>query len=549
MTDELTSYLLEQGPQISGDVAAALVQRHGISVATARKRIERRSSSVRAVDLQFPRGAQFLYVESQYGSPRFWRNLADALVKTNGAYARVIWALIARDGIIPLSHFVAAAATSHGQRQLSGDVVYGRLLSAGLLQELEIPGLGPCIAFAKGDTYLDELLPPVRARLISETILLQSVQAWAARLGLGSFHSFKLRSEVPGASPTVANFEWDLSAPSFLGPLTNWTNPDKPKPGFVVVDVLLSEVVGADDVRPFIYKCISLRQLRGVGRCLQFFVAHRYSKDALDMVRRAGIIPATPESLFGTEVARALIELSATLAQAATRSVTPEKFAELFERLGKVEGAAGTLRGALFEFVVADVIRKTTPNVDITMNKIYRDGGKDVAEVDVRAIIKDREVRFIECKGLLPGNQLSDKEVTDWLTKRIPLVRKHTLENTELKNHQIKFELWLTGELSPAAKAKIAAAQQQINPRKYTIEVIGADTIERIVQETNDVSLQKIVKQHFLLHPLAFADDTVNPLSKRKIPQLPFGIDSSFEALTSLDSVGQSAPALPAPAE
>ncbi|MBP4049121.1 hypothetical protein J9978_06360 [Chromobacterium violaceum] len=243
MTDELTTYLLEHGPQMSSIVAAALAKAHGISSAAARKRIQRRSSSVRALDLKFPRGIQFLYVESQYGSPQFWKNLAEALVASNGAYARAIWALTARGGLIPVAHFAAAAGGSHGDRQLSSEAVYSRLASAGLLQELAVPGFGSCIAFAKGAAYLDELLPSVRARMITESVLLQSVQEWAAKLGLGSFHSFKLRTHVPGMAPAVASFEWDLSAPSFLGPLATWSNTDKPKPGFLVVDVLLTDMV------------------------------------------------------------------------------------------------------------------------------------------------------------------------------------------------------------------------------------------------------------------------------------------------------------------
>ncbi len=264
------------------------------------------------------------------------------------------------------------------------------------------------------------------------------------------------------------------------------------------------------------------------------------------MIRRAGIVPATPESLFGTDVARALMDLASTLIHAATHAVAPEKFTELFERLGKVEGAAGTLRGALFEFVVADVVRKTTPNVDITMNKIYREGGKDVAEVDVRAIVKDREIRFIECKGLLPGNLLSDKDVDDWLTKRIPLVRKYTLQNAEYHRYKLKFELWLTGKLSPEAEMKILMAQQTIGPQKYTIEVFYADELEKTVRETNDSSLLKVVSQHFLKHPLAFLDDAVNQLIKRQILKNPFGFDGIPEEMGSASGLlGQSLPALP----
>lgn len=516
MADELVDYLMVHGPRLSGEVAAALAETLGITPSTARKKIERRSDSVRALDLMFPRRAQFLYVKAQYGSPRFWRNLAAALEESNGAYARAIWALSARGGVIPMAHFASAAGASSGLRQVSGEAAYERLVSVGLLQGIEVPGLGACVAFAKGDPFIDELIPAVRARVIAETVLLQSVQEWAAKLGFGSFHSFKLRNNVPGMAPNVASFEWDLSAPSFLGPLATWTNAGKPKPGFLVVDVLLTDKVGVDDVRPFVYKCTSLRQLRGVGRCLQFFVAHRYSRDALDMIRRAGIVPATPESLFGTEVARALMELASTLTQAASQAVEPEKFAELFDRLGKVEGAAGTLRGALFEFVVADLIRHTVANPDITMNKIYRWNGKDAAEVDVRVVTKDQEIRFIECKGLLPGRLLSDKDVDDWLTKRIPAVRRHTLDNSELRNHKLRFEMWLTGELSPEAKAKIEAEKAEVDSRRYTIEVFYANDIERMVDPFP--ALRKVVTQHFLKHPLSSPDE-VNPLSRRQIPR------------------------------
>ncbi|CAJ3552502.1 hypothetical protein [Burkholderia pseudomallei] len=526
MADEVVDYLVAHGPRLSGDVAGAIVETMGISPHAARKRIERllRSESIRTVNLTFPRRAQFLYVPAQYGSPRFWRNLATALEESKGAYARAIWALRARGGVIPLTHFDSAAGASSGSRQLSGESVCERLVSVGLFQEIDVPGLGPCVAFAKGNSFIDDLVPEVRARLVAETVLLQSVQEWAAKLGLGSFHTFKLRRDEPGVTPTVGSFEWDLSAPSFVGPLATWSETGKPKPGFLVVDVLLKDKVDVEDVRPFVYKCTSLRQQRGVGRCLQFFVAHRYTKQALNTIRREGIVPATPESLFGTEVARALMELASTLTHAATQCVEPEKFARLFERLGKAEGAAGTLRGALFEFVVADLIRHTVANADITMNKIYRSHGKDAAEVDVRFATKDQHICFIECKGLLPGRVLSDKDVDDWLTRRIPIVRAHTLDNHEWRNHKLKFEMWLTGELSPEAKVKIEAARAEVSSRRYTIEVRYAQDIEQLAAPFP--ALHKVVTQHFLKHPLSSPVDVINPLSKRQHPRALAVFDS-----------------------
>lgn len=527
MSVEIAALLAADGPMTSGAVAVALAVKHNISLATARKRIERRAPPVRVVKLVLPRGAQFLYLESQYGSPKFWDRLAEALMDGNGAYARAIRALTARGGIVPASHFAAAAGTSSGQRQIPGAEVVNRLVDADLLQIVEMPGLGSCVAFARGEPHLDGRLPEVRARLIAERVLLQSIQEWAAKLGFGSFHSFKLRAFETESTPMVGQFTWDLTAPSFLGPLVNWSDPAKPKPGFLVVDVLLTEVVGVDDVSPFLYKCTSLRQFRGVGRCLQFFVANRYSQEALNEIRRAGIVPATPESLFGTEVAKALLTLLRTLSEAAEKAIDPAQFSELFERLGKAEGAMGTLRGALFEYVVADVVRQLEPPADIALNRIYREGGKDVAEVDVLLIVKNRYIRFIECKGLLPGSLLSDEEVEKWLNRRIPVVHAQTRRDNVLSKLEHRFELWVTGELTAKAKGMIAAAQARADLKGYSIRVFYAADIDQQVSLVRDPSLRRVVEQHFLYAPMAFPDAAINPLSKRSIPQSQYHFDDA----------------------
>lgn len=535
MRDDVLDVLLSEGPQLSGQLAVALEKWLGITPAAARKKVERRSTAVRELKLPFSRRAKFLYATTQYGSDKFWARLAEALEMGNGAYARVIRALHARGGLLPLAHLASAAGISSGDRQISFERVWQDLVGTELFQTIEVPGLGECFAFAKRGASIDEQLPGVRARLIVESVLLQSIQEWAARLGLGSFASFKLRSHQQESAPTVSVFQWDLTAPSYISALAAWNNSGRPKPGFMVLDVLLKEQVELNDLKSFIYKCKTLRQVRNV-RTLQFFVAHRYTREALDVMRQEGIIPATTESIFGTDVANALMELSGMLTQAATQAVDLDKFAYLFDKLGKVEGAAGTLRGALFEFVVAEVMRRTVGGATILMNKIYRKDGKDVAEVDVRVHVPDQEIRFIECKGLLPGRLLQDSEIEAWLTKRIPNVRNQTLDNSEFKNITQTFELWLTGELSPEARERISAAQAQVDPKRYTIKVSFARDIEESVKSFPD--LRKLVKQHFLAHPLAASPEEINPLSKRKISQA----EAAFSDLTRRDFGGESPP-------
>lgn len=77
---------------------------------------------------------------------------------------------------------------------------------------------------------------------------------------------------------------------------------------------------------PFIRKCATLRALRNVGPCIQILVADHFHKEAFAALRAAGIIAATPKSLFGTEVAEALRELTSALAIAAWKANATTKY-------------------------------------------------------------------------------------------------------------------------------------------------------------------------------------------------------------------------------
>ncbi|SAL78839.1 bL17 family ribosomal protein [Caballeronia telluris] len=211
---------------MSGQLALGLEKWLGITPAAARKKVERRSKSVRELKLPFARRAKFLYAANQYGSDRFWSRLAEALEEGNGAYSRVIRALRARGDLVPLAHLASAAGISSGARQIPFERVWQDLVSTGLFHTTEVPGLGECFAFAKKDPSLDEMLPDVRARLIAETVLLQSVQEWAAKLGLGSFSSFKLRSNKQEAAPSVCE-----SSVSFRLFKLEWRDRGFPRPG------------------------------------------------------------------------------------------------------------------------------------------------------------------------------------------------------------------------------------------------------------------------------------------------------------------------------
>jgi hypothetical protein len=194
------------------------------------------------------------------------------------------------------------------------------------------------------------------------------------------------------------------------------------------------------------------------------------------------------------------------LTDAAVAAVDPAKFMLLFNKLGKVEGAASTLRGALFEFIVADLVRKSY-NARTVLNKVFRENGKDAVEVDVLAVVENKCVYFIECKGNLPGRYVSDDDVEKWLHKRIPFLHQFARDrHPEWRHLELRFELWTTGELTPEAMAKIVTTQASVRPQLYTIGVRNAEDIRRLALETRDPALREVLDQHFLKHPLADAD-------------------------------------------
>lgn len=499
--DVIEKLLEESGPSLSTELARLLVEQCGLTPEAARKRISRQTGSVkRLAYLKFPRNARFVYLQKQYGSPWFWDALVKALLETSPAYGGAIAALHQRGSLMPKPHFFIACGSPLAQRgHLSPQTVLDRLTQAKLLEEIDVPGIGPCVARAQESAFYAELIPAMQARLVVEDIMLKAVHGWARSLGLVSYDKAKIRGEE-GVLPQVGTFAWDLSAPSYLGGLIERSVDGKPSPGFFVCDIVLGREVTTAGIAPFLQKCRTLRSLKKVGRCIQLFIAEKYSKEAFQLARSQGIIPGTPETLFGDEVAASLRRLSEVLRQAAgLRDM--RVFDQLFNGLSRIEGAATNLRGALFEFWAAEVVRQTF-GAHIRMNRHFADAtGK--AEVDVQASVASRQIRFYECKGYQPGGLIPDDEVDRWLEKRIPIVYKQAHAESDWRDREFHFEFWTTGRLSDASIAKIKTAQATVRPGRYTLDYCDAEGLTAITRATKDKALIDALRQHFLDHPMA----------------------------------------------
>lgn len=533
MADLLEDLLEVHGPCLSTELTRLLINSHGLGPEAARKRVSRLGSNVRRLAyLSFPRNVRFLYLQKDFGSPEYWDNLIKALLDTESAYGLALAALRQRGGIMPALHFpIACGAPLRQAKHLSPETIFQRLQKAQLIDTYEVPGVGSCIALLQGPDRYDAGNDEIKARLITEAILLKAVRSWVQRLGLGSYDRVALRDEG-NELPKVGTFAWDLSAPSYLGPMVEWTAAGRPKPGFIVCDVLLGVEVDEAGLRPFIHKSMTLRGLGRIGRCLQVFVAERYTKGAFELAKKNGIVPATPDSLFGREVAQGLAQLVELLTRAAHFAIRPEVFGEVFTRLDRIEGAATNLRGALFEFIAAEMARQLfAPHV--RMNVIYKAPTGEKAEVDILAEKYNQSVTFIECKGYQPAGTVPDKYVENWLNKTIPLVYQETRKHPNHKSLKLCFEFWTTGKLSDEAVAMIKAAQQKIRSGKYSVAYRDADAVHKTACGLGDKGLLNTLEQHFLEHPMATAERDVD----RRIVRAARSLASKEAAESELDAI------------
>jgi len=496
--DLIVKHLDAYGPALSSEVARHLVEVCSLSPATARKRISRAIASgevKRLSGLVFPHKARFLYLQQQFGSPWYWSNLSHALINSNSAHGYAIAALRQRGGIVPTKQFpIICGAPLRQQRQLSPESIFNRLSDANLLKKVTLPGIGECIAFTQDDEYYNAGVETMRAELLAEDILLTAVKSWLRKLGIASFGQVMLRGGEK--LPQVGTFAWDLSAPCYLGHMVRKGPDGKVKPGFVACDVSLGGELSEAGAAPFIRKCLTLRSLPKVGPCMQILVANRFQHDAFLLLKRNGIIPATPKSLFGEEVSDALNQLISVLENAARSVIDPDLFEDLFTKLSKIEGAANQLRGTLFEFIAAEIARQEISR-NVSINRIFKANGKE-AEVDVCAVDEYKKVTLIECKGYSPRATIPDGLFKRWLEHNIPTCYAAIKQHPDWRNLLITFEFWATAPLSDESMALFKKAQESIRPSRYTIELrLGPDLLKLIKQSRNP-GLRSAFEKHFI---------------------------------------------------
>ena len=507
MANIVEQYLKNHGPSLSSEITEFLVQSCKVSPAAARQRVSRGGKSVLRLDLSFPRRAKFLFLKEQAGTMKYWGRLEEALLSSNSAYGYAITALNARDGIMPRHHFeIACGSPIRQKKHLSVSIVLQKLLSTNLLKEIDVDGIGPCVYLGLHTNHIGTLIPAMKARIFAEELILRGVQSWLRKLGFVSYNQLKARTAEN--NPVVSTTAWDLAGPSYLSPLVSFKNgSDTPNPGFIVCDILLSNEVTESDILPFIQKLNALRNLKKVGKQLCFFVANSYDEKAFNKLKSLGVSPATTSAIFDNEIGKGMKELISLLSQVVAPPITSDRIDTIFSSLGKIEGASNRLRGALFEFVIAETMRSSYgPHVNL--NRICQ-ASNGTKEADVISV-SHQGVRFIEGKGYNMAKQVTLDDINYWLNQQVPVFRAFALAHPDWKDKEMTFEFWTTGKFSPEASERLEKARQ--NTKKYVIDYKDWQGVTDEIRNSNNKPLLKMFSEHFIKNPLAHRMNNHSPI-------------------------------------
>ena len=486
-----------------------------------------------------PKREAFLYLEKDRNTERFWQNFIRDMRSTNSVYAATIDAMIARWGFIRADQFAATSgATVIPQKgQLPVETVAKRLIAAGFMSEIYDADDGRCFDLAPSLAMGNAA--GMRARDMTEKILLDGMREWARKIGLASYNAIRILGDED--LKPIGPFAFDFAGPSYLLALQGIGG----KPGFVVADAFSEGILTVHEIQFFIRKARMLKStLKNIG-ILSIIVAEGFTGEAMTAGHAAGIMLATPKDLFGKRVGEAIISLCEVLKNAAKyASSSPERLIQLLDNLFDIEGRSKNLRGVLFELVVGYLARRSAMSIDMNLTAKDPKTGK-TAEIDVQAITQHMSaVTVIECKGKEPGGRLTRTEVETWLQK-IAIIRAHYSVHNTLREAQHRFEIWTSGTIDADA---LALLEEEKKKRvKSPIDWKDGDAVLALAREGKEKGIADALNQHFFKHPYAAVAKTLETESPPSFGLPAFVMPSFMTPPTPAPETPSSLPALPPP--
>lgn len=475
--------LLESGPVSSAELAKKLME-EGVSSVAARQRIHRAKPPVKKLEgIQLPGRQKFVYLESQFGTPGFYASLTAVLEDSGSAYGVFINGLKARGGMIrkEFSPIASGLPVLLAKKQVLHETALSGLKKAKIVSEYEVPS-GQILEISTAE------IGPNRYRAMEfvDGIILSAMKDWLVKLNFSSQNALKIR-ELGMPLPQYRQFHFDFVGPSYLTAFQVYGR----KAGFIAGDIILHKELSVSDISPFLKK-IDIVHGQKSGPILQaFLIADGFSKDALDLLRTRGVVLATPTSVFGPELGKAIKSLVDMLENAAAIIANnPDELFQLLARLQKIQGVALNLTGVVLELIIAQIYQSDGYWIDIRQ-KVSSKFGR--AEIDIKAK-NTFEVVCCECKGMSAGNLVSESEIRKWLDG--PFMRiKDWIKESETLPSKKRFVFYSSTGYSPEARKVIEEVETK--HIKQSVQFLTGEDILQDLRKRNFSALVEIFKEQF----------------------------------------------------
>ena len=480
-------------------LAGALTDSYGLSPDAAKKRVSRVLPPIRKLPIRLlPKNEGFVYHQNDRNTERYWHALVRDLRESASIYGLALDGLIARGGhALRPSFNVVAGAPEAQKKQVPLSGVLDNLVNIGLVERFEVGEMGEWICLNRSVFDIPDP-QALRARKIAEDVLMDGLREWARKLGLASYYAIEIRNAK--RAPKFSTFHWDLSGPSYLLPLVSGGGNDR-KPGFFVADVFCGGTLDVPHIQYFLRKVRMLKAIRRVVPFMPVLLADAYTREALRAGRSAGVVMATTPNLFGDAVAKALRSLIDTLNRAAAvAAANPERVIGLLDELRAIEGAAGNLRGALFEMIVGYLVREIEGNTIDIGEVVYDPKSGRAAEIDVRRVKERQECWFYECRARQPDARIGTAEIHVWIERVNRIWRFHRAEE-RFQGCRFGFEIWTTGLFDDEALALLKAERA----KRKRIEIGWRDgtQVRNYAKQASRKAILDTLDEHYFKHPLS----------------------------------------------
>ena len=299
-------------------------------------------------------------------------------------------------------------------------------------------------------------------------------------MGLISYKSGEIFEEF-------GKFRWGFKGVSYVDGLRS-----NGKPGFILGDILFGVNVRKDDIAFFIEKVQHVKSFKNASRIIPYLIVDDLDKEALEELKRNGVVIGFIKELFGEVYAETLKELSSVLNNiGAALKNNPDQYTELLDSLKKYASTIFyNIRGTLLELFVGHIHSKSCQSIDLG-REIVQDNARH--EMDVFAIYSDKLV-IAECKA--KNSKINEAVVNKWIKIKIPAFKKWLNGQETLRNRKIQFEFWATGGFTEDTRRILDDFKAKTS--KFDVEFYDGPEIRKKVVEMGDKKLKESLDNYFL---------------------------------------------------